>query len=185
MSVTTFKKVAIWALTISLFALHVMTRSAAHAVESPSLEWKQVTTTSCKISFPSIPQLVQQKLPLAGTSQSLIYDIYIAPFNEKNLCLFLIATYPTSLPKGQEQAGLEGLIRGIVGNAPSNKLVFANMVDYQGHPAVEFQVQSATSIFRGHALIVGNKLYLIALEGHLDGFNEKAFSMFLKSFFLL
>lgn len=181
----TIKKAAIWALTAALFALHLLTRSVAHAAESPLEQWKQVTTSTCRISFPSIPQLVQQRLPLAGTNQTLTYDIYIAPFNEKNLCLFLIATYPMALPAGQEEAGLKGLIRGIVGHSPSNKLLYANMIDHKGYPAVDFQVESPTSIFRGQALIVGNKLYLIAVEGHLDGFNESAFSAFLKSFLLL
>ena len=49
---------------------------------------------------------------------------------------------------------------------------------------VDFLVQSPTSFFRGHALMVDNKLYLIAIEGKQGELDEKAFTRFAESFSL-
>jgi len=178
------KKLGIWLLAISLFAAHVLIRSVAHA-EEPS-NWKQVHARSgdCRISFPTTPQLMQQSLKVSE-SGNLNYDIYLAPLNENTLCLLLVATYPTALPPGHEIAGLEGLLNGILGHNPDNKLIFANLLQNHSHPAVDFLIQSSTSYFRAQALMVGNKLYLIAIEGHSTPLDERSFARFLKSFTLL
>jgi len=177
------KKVGIWCFAIFLFVFHVFLRSA-HAEEVR--DWQQVETRTgdCHISFPSIPKMVQQSLNVSDKGHKLLYDVYLAPLTGKSLCLLLVATYPFQLKQGHEIAGLEGLLRGIVGNNPGNKLIFANVIEVQGHPVVDFLVQSSTSYFRGRALMVGNKLYLMAIEGKEGELDEEAFSKFSESFAL-
>jgi hypothetical protein len=154
----------------------------AHADEGTS--WKQIFAKSgeCQISFPSTPQMIQQTLPLADGVNRLSYDVYLAPHEDKGVFLLLIATYPTPLSGGHEIAGLEGLLSGIVNHNPENRLVYAEMVDTMGIPTIDFLVEGGSSYFRGQALMLGNKLYLIAMEGIKGNMDEKVYSRFLKSF---
>src|SRR5579863_1723562 len=170
------KKVGIWCLAIFLFVSHVLLR-AAYAGEPLVDKWKEVQsrTGDCRISFPSVPKMVQQSLNVSDKGHKLLYDVYLAPLKGQSLCLLLVATYPFPLKEGHEIAGLEGLLRGIVGNSAGNKLVYANVIEHQGHPVVDFLVQSPTSFFRGHAMMVQNKLYLIAIEGKEGELDETAF----------
>ena len=126
--------------------------------------------------------MVQQSLKLNEKGMKLIYDIYLSPYQGKAVCLLLVAQYPTALPEGQELLGLEGLLKGIMGQHPDNQLVFAEVFDMQGFPSVTFLVQSGENYFRGQALMVGNKLFLIAMEGKKANFEEPTFQRFLKSF---
>jgi len=180
------KKIGIWCLAIALFVSHVLLR-VAYAEETPAEPWKEVLsrTGDCRILFPSVPKLVQQSLNVSEKGHKLLYDIYLAPLQGKSLCLLLVATYPFPLKGGHEIAGLDGLLRGIVGNNPANQLVYANVLEHQGHPVVDFLVQSPTSFFRGQALMINNKLYLIAIEGKAGDLDEAAFAKFAQSFSLM
>lgn len=186
MKKTVAKKVGAWILAATLLVAHFFFRTVAHA-DTGEGGWKQFFSKAgeCKIAFPSQPQLLQQSLKLNEAGHRLHYDIYLAPFEDKGMCLLLIATYPTALPGGHEVAGLEGLVRGIVGHNPENKLIFADLKEFAGHPAMDFLVQSGSSYFRGHAVMVGNKLFLVAMEGKLAERNEPIFIHYLKSFKLL
>ena len=180
------RKVGIWFLAFALFAAHLFFRSVAHADELPDAgpKWKQIHAKNgeCQISFPSAPQLIQQSLPIADGQMRLNYDVYIAPFEDRGVFLLLIATYPMALSGGHEVAGLEGLLKGILGHHPDNKMIFAELIDRAGYPAINFLIQSGKSYFRGEAMMVGNKLYLIAMEGMKGKLDEKVFGRFLDSF---
>lgn len=175
------KKVGIWVLAVSLFIAHLFCRSVAHADTGST--WKQIYTKSgeCLISFPVPPQMLQQVLNLAE-GKKLLYDVYLAPFENKGVCLLLIATYPAPLSQGQEMAGVEGLLKGIIAHHPDNRLVFAELIDIGGYPAMNFLVQSGTNYFRGQALMVGSKLFLLAMEGQNESREENVFLRFVKSF---
>ena len=182
MNKTVVKKIGIWFLALSLFGFHVLFRSVAHADTAPSWQKFFAKNGECHISFPSTPQVIQQTLPLADGVSRLSYDVYLAPHEDKGVYLLLVATYPSPLTGGHEVAGLEGLLNGIVNHNPENRLVFADLIDLLGHQAMDFLVEGSTSYFRGQALMVGNKLYLIAMEGHKGHLDEPAFKHFLKSF---
>jgi hypothetical protein len=146
--------------------------------------WKQTHAKggSCSIDFPTTPQIVQQSMNVSEAGHKLLYDIYLAPFQDRGVFLLLIATYPGQLEGGHESAGLEGLVQGIVSHHLDNQLVFSNFVEFMGVPAISFLVQSGSNYFRGHALMVGNKLYLIAMEGKKGDLDEKTFNRFMQSF---
>jgi hypothetical protein len=177
------KKVGIWFLAFSLFAFHLFFRTVAHA-DVKAHSWQKIFAKSgeCHISFPSSPQMIQQTLPLADGVNRLSYDVYLAPHEEKGVFLLLIATYPMPLTGGNEVAGLEGLLNGIVNHNAENELVFADLIQLLGHPAMNFLVEGGSSYFRGHALMVGNKLYLIAMEGHKGQMDEAVYARFVQSF---
>ncbi len=175
------KKVGIWILALTLFMAHLFFRSSAHADTIGG--WKQILakTGDCSISFPSQPQMLQQALKLSD-DKKLLYDIYVAPFENKGVFLLLVATYPMALSEGQEIAGVEGLLEGIVGYHAGNKLIFSEIIDVNGLPAMNFLVQSETSYFRGQALMIGNKLFLMAMEGKKEFLEENLFIRFVQSF---
>ncbi len=184
MQTKTTKKIGIWILALSLFMAHLVFRSAAHAGVGSS--WKQIYAKGgeCFISFPSPPQMLEQSLNLPE-GQKLFYDIYLAPFDTKGVFLLLVATYPAPFAEGHEIAGVEGLLKGIVGHHPNNSLVFSELIEIDGHPAMNFLVQSELSYFRGQAVMVGNKLFLIAMEGKQGSLEENTFIRFVKSFHIL
>jgi hypothetical protein len=175
------KKIGIWFLAFSLFAFHLLFRTIAHA---DNVSWQKMVAKSgeCHISFPTTPQMIQQSLPLADGINRLSYDVYLAPHEDKGVFLLLIATYPMPLSGGHEIAGLEGLLSGILNHNPENQLVYADLTQLMGHPAMNFLVEGGSSYFRGQALMIGNKLYLIAMEGVKGKLEEKTFEKFLKSF---
>jgi hypothetical protein len=175
------KKVGIWILALGLFMAHLLFRSVAHADEGSVWRTIQTKGGECSIAFPASPQLVEQALNLPN-GQMLFYDVYLAPFENKGILLFLVASYPSALQPGQENLGVEGLLSGIVGHRPDNHLVFAEPTEIAGHPGMTFLVQSQNHYFRGQALMLGNKLYLIAMEGKKDLAEENVFLRFAKSF---
>lgn len=189
MSRKTTKKIGLWLLVLALFAIHLLCRSQVMAQETAVVSvWKEVyaRTGDCRISFPSLPQMFQQTLKLdeAG-SKKLTYDIYFAPYLDRGICLLLIAQYPSAVKSGQEVAGLEGLLKGIVGHHADNKLVFSEMTESNGFKTLNFLIESGKNYFRGQALMVGNKLYMLAMEGRKQSFEESVFKRFTDSFQLL
>jgi hypothetical protein len=176
------KKVGIWFLAFSLFACHVLFRSVAHADTGSG--WQKIFTKSgeCHISFPSTPQMIQQTLPLADGAAKLSYDVYLAPHEDKGVFLLLVATYPSAITGGNEIAGLEGLLNGIVNHSVENELIFADLTTILGHPGMDFLVEGGKNYFRGQAVMVGNKLYLIAMEGFKSKKDEAAYIRFVQSF---
>lgn len=185
MNKTAIKKVGIWFLALSLFAFHILFRSVAHA-EVPAMPWKAMYTKEgeCRISFPGQPQLIEQSIPLGEGNGTLFYNVYLSPFEDRGVLLLLIATYPNAIPDGHEMSGLEGLINGIVSHHPENKLTYAEVKNFGGHAAISFLIEGGGSYFRGHVLMVGNKLYLLALEGRKGMVEEAIFNRFVKSFTL-
>ena len=179
------KKLGLWVLVIALFAAHLFFRSYAEAETMGG--WKEIYARSgdCRISFPVMPQMVQQNLKMKNSEMQLTYDVYLAPYRDHAVCLLLIAEYPMPLSPGHEKAGLEGLLKGIIGQHPDNELIYAEMIEMQGFPALNFMVHSGKNFFRGQALMAGNRLYMIAMEGTKLHFEEMTFQRFLKSFRLI
>lgn len=176
------KKLGIWFLAFSLLATHIFLQSVAHADEGSSWNLMISRTGDCRIHFPARPQMVQQSFQVSEDGTRLHYDVYLAPFEDKGVCLLLIAQYPLPVVPGNELAGLEGLLNGIIGHSPDNMLSFAKVIDVGGVPGVDFLVHSKSNYFRGIAFMIESKLYLIAMEGKKEFLNEKVFGKFSNSF---
>jgi hypothetical protein len=187
MSRVSTRKLGFWLTTAALIAVHLFFRTQAHADVPLRGAWKEVysRTGDCKISFPALPQMFQQSFKVDESGKKLTYDIYLAPYQDRGVCMLLIAQYPMPLPKGHEVVGLEGLLKGIVGQHPDNQLIFAELIDINGFPALTFLVQSGKNYFRGQAFMIGNKLFMVAMEGGKQNFEEPTFQRFLKSFELM
>jgi len=146
-------------------------------------QWTEIypRDEKCSISFPGKPSFMRQSIKVAE-GKDLNYDVYLMPFDNKGVFMFLIATYPVAISDQHQTAGLEGLLRGLVGRHPDNQLIFASLSEHVGHPSMNFLIHSVSNYLRGHAIMAGNKLFLIAMEGKKDGIDEKVFDRFVKSF---
>lgn len=176
------KKAGIWTLIVSLLALHFLTQNKAYGEEASSWDYITSQTGGCRIDFPVRPQMMQQSFQISDDGLRLHYDVYIAPFENKGVCLLLIAHYPMPILPGNELAGLEGLLNGIIGHSPDNKLTFAKLIDLKGVSAIDFLIHNKANYFRGLTFMINSKLYLIAMEGKKEFLNELIFLRFSKSF---
>ena len=155
MTKESMKKLGIWFLAISLFMAHILFRSALHANEGTT--WKQTHTQSgeCQIAFPTVPQLVKQSVKLSEEGHRLNYDVYLAPFEDKGVFLLLVATYPMALPSGDEMTGLQGLVKGIVGHSPDNRIVYAKETKEGGcHAPVFHLVGEKKGVYRNRQTFI-------------------------------
>ena len=175
------KKAGIWIFILTLFMVHVFFRSNAYASEG--MQWRETETKKgeCCIEFPTAPQLMSQAIDLPEGKQ-LVYDVYLSPHDTKGVFLLLVATYPVSLNKAHESAGVEGLLKGIIGHHPDNELIYSEFTEVDGQIAMNFLVQNGVNYFRGQAFMKENKLFLIAMEGKKEFLQEGIFSRFASSF---
>ncbi len=181
MKTKTTKKAGIWIFILTLFMVHVFFRSNMHADEGAVWRETQAKDGECCIAFPTTPQLMSQAIDLPEGEQ-LVYDVYLSPFDTKGVFLLLVATYPFSLNQAHEVAGVEGLLKGIIGHHPDNVLVFSELTEVGGQMAMNFLVQNGVNYFRGQAFMKGNKLFLIAMEGKKEFLEERTFLRFASSF---
>jgi hypothetical protein len=180
-------KIGIGLLSCFLFVVQITLTNEGYAETTKAQQessWKsfQAKDGECEIAFPQTPEMIQQTVPLSDGVSRLNYDIYLAPQEDKGAFMLLIATYPSSLAQGGEMAGLQGLLDGIINHQIGNQLVFGEVTQFQGHVAINFMVKSVATYFRGQAFMIGNKLFLIAMEGIEGTFDEKVYTQFLESF---
>ena len=79
------KTIGLWILTIALIAAHIFFRSQAQA----ETVWKEIYTRSgdCRISFPSLPQMVEQKSSWVRKACSfLMMSIFLRIANTRFAC---------------------------------------------------------------------------------------------------
>lgn len=135
-----------------------------------------------KISFPSYPHHVQETLKLKSGKIAIKYDAYIAEQGIHALYMVLIAEYPKTDVKPNPKNGLEGFLKGILSHNSSSELKASEWHTFQGNTAVDFLVDNNGVMMKGRAVMVGNCLYLIAMESHEMHYKEENFNFFVSSF---
>lgn len=173
------KKIGLWILTFLLFAAHVFFRSQAQAAE-----WKMVDLSDCRISFPTAPQSLEKKLKLKNSNFELEYTIFLSPYLSQSVCVLLKARYPGEVSQDKENESMFALLNGILNRFNDSVLVFSNPNQIQGFSGVQFMIKTSSGYFRAQAIMVYNRLYLIAIEGNQTDYSEKAFEDFLHTFIL-
>jgi hypothetical protein len=151
---------------------------------NPTEGWHKVQSRrgECSVFFPQIPEHKEHVVKVSESGDMLHYALYLAPFDAEGICLLLVATYPFVFEKGQEGLGLQGLVRGIVGQHPDNQLLFARPATIEGHSGIDFLVRGGVSYFRGQAVIIGHQMFLLAFEGRSQIVNEEGFQTFFQTF---
>lgn len=148
--------------------------------------WQEISHApgKCSVKFPSAPEHVSEMLQMEGVDFGLQYDAFIAASETQAVFMLLVAQYPDFVDEQFAHRSLEAFLNGILTHNPNNQLLFADLVLVGGNEALDFFIRSGAVYFKGRALMVGNQLYLMAMECEVQNYDEGHYNIFVNSFFL-
>lgn len=152
------------------------------------IDWKKFHSVpgKCKVAFPQSPEHVKQVMTLEEDNYNMQYDVYVATeANKEAVYMVLIAQYPPYVNESCAELSLECFLNGILSQNASNELIFADLIDVQGHKGMDFFVKSKGMFFKGRAIMSGSSLYLVAMECEEMNYQEQRFHYFINSFELV
>lgn len=161
---------------------------------NPHKEWTKIYSFhgNFNATFPRQPDHVKQNMQVKGEARDLEYDVYVADLDRKSVFMVLSAKYPSEVPQEHTVSSLEHFLNSILVQNPNNQLVFADLVDVQGHQAMDFfiRTQSPSSpstviYFKGRVLLAKNYLYLLAMECEQKNYEDIHYKYFIDSFELV
>ena len=147
--------------------------------------WKKFHSVpgKCMVSFPEAPEHVKQTMKLEEDDYDMQYDVYVATEASKEaVFMVLIAQYPPYVNESCAELSLECFLNGILTQHPNNQLVFADLIDVQGHKGMDFFIKTKGMFFKGRAVMSGSNLYLVAMECEEGKYKDKQFNYFINSF---
>ncbi len=149
--------------------------------------WKEFHSTAgkCSLIFPQSPEHVSEKMVMPDEGYELKYDAYISALNQQAVFMLLVAQYPESVDQAYAQMNLEAFLNGILTHNPDNQLIYADLLLVGAHEALDFFIRTGGLYFKGRALMIGNSLYLMAMECEIQHYDESHFNNFVGSFKLI
>jgi hypothetical protein len=147
--------------------------------------WKKFHSVpgKCIVAFPEVPEHVKQTMKLEEDEYDMQYDVYVATeLNKQAVFMVLIAQYPPYVNESCSELSLECFLNGVLMQHPNNQLVFADLVDVQGHKGMDFFIKTKGMFFKGRAVMAGSNLYLVAMECEEGHYQEQQFQYFINSF---
>ena len=136
------------------------------------------------MKFPVAPEHISEKMSVPEEGYDLKYDAYIASVEKQAVFMLLIAQYPDFVDESYARISLEGFLNGILTHNPGNQLIFADLVLVNGYEALDFFIRTGGVYFKGRAMMVKNRLYLMAMECEVKNYDEARFNLFVNSFHL-
>ena len=159
--------------------------------KNPQIEnsdsWKKFHSVhgKCLVSLPESPEHVKQMMPFPEEGYNLRYDVYVSAHEQKAIYMLLIAQYPPFINESHAEMSLESFLNGLVTQNHDNNLIFADLIEVQGHKALDFFIESKGVYFKGRAIMAENNLYLLAMECNVNNYLENHFNHFINSFELI
>jgi hypothetical protein len=150
--------------------------------------WKKFHSVpgKCTIAFPSVPEHVKQTMKLEEDNYNMQYDVYVSTEGEKQaVFMVLIAQYPPYVNESCAELSLECFLNGILTQHPNNQLVFADLIEFQGHKGMDFFIKTKGMFFKGRVVMAGSNLYLVAMECDESSYKDHQFNYFINSFGLV
>ena len=146
--------------------------------------WKRVRSVEgrCSATFPRVPEYLQQKMPMKGQDNDLQYYVYVADHQRKEVFMVLIAQYPGEVNQEHAPKNLEHFLNTLIAQNHKNRLLFADLVDVQGYPGMDFHIRTDQVYFKGRVIQKNSTLYLLAMECEIPNYQEDHFNYFIKSF---
>jgi len=156
-------------------------------VPAKTIDWKEFHSSvgRCRVSFPSAPEHVSQRLTTPEIGYDLKYDAYISSLDKKTVFMLLVAQYPDYVDQTYAQMSLEAFLNGILTYNPENQLIFADLLLVNGNEALDFFIRAGGVYFKGRAIMVKNSLYLMAMECDVKLYDEQNYNKFVESFKLV
>ena len=148
------------------------------------LSWDRFCSSNgkCRIAFPSTPEHVNQIVPFNEQGYDLRYDVYVSPYEQSAVYMMLIAEYPPFVNEAYSEMSLESFLNGLLTQNPDNELIFADLVNIQGHKGLDFFISAKGTYFKGRAIMSDNNLYLLAMECDEKSYKDDCYTHFIESF---
>lgn len=148
-------------------------------------QWKKIYSEECKLSvrMPRAPDHFKQKMPMTtDQTKELQYNVFVADRERKEIFMVLVAEYPGIVGKENASKNLEHFLNTLIAQNPKNRLLFADLIDFQGHPSLDFFIRTDAVYFKGRAIQTQTTLYLLALECEIPNYQEDNYKYFIESF---
>ena len=167
--------------TVPTSSLALLTKASKN---QSVIGWKKFHCVpgKCKVSLPSHPEHLKQIMPVSEEGYDLRYDVYVSAFEKKAVYMMLVAQYPPFMNESYVEESLESFLNGLVTQNQDNKLIFADLTDFQGYKALDFFIDSKGIYFKGRAIMANNNLYLLAMECEHKNYLQEHFNHFINSF---
>lgn len=137
---------------------------------------------NCSLFLPAEPEHISEKMTMPDQGFELKYDAYISSGDQQSVFMLLVAQYPDFVDEAYAQMSLEGFLNGILTHNPGNQLLHADLLLVDGNEALDFFIRTGVAYFRGRAVMVKNKLYLMAMECEIPHYDEVRYKNFVDSF---
>ncbi len=137
---------------------------------------------NCSLFMPTEPEHISEKMAMPEEGFELKYDAYISAADQQTVFMLLVAQYPEFVDEAYAQMSLEGFLNGILTHNPGNQLLYADLLLVDGNEALDFFIRTGPVYFKGRAVMVKNKLYLMAMECEIPHYDEVRYKNFVDSF---
>ncbi len=144
--------------------------------------WKEFKASCCSMKFPAEPEHLSETVAIDGKGRELKYDIYISKGEQQTLFILLVAQYPEGIDAADAQRSFDGFLKGILTHHPDNQILSADPMIIDGNKALDFLIRTKNLYFKGRAVMIKSKIYLMGMECEIPHYNENRYTYFVTSF---
>lgn len=135
-----------------------------------------------KVSLPLLPQTATQDLPDPKTGEVRHYEMYVAQTNGGTIFMISLITFPKEMDETVKSSTLKNMMNDMVSANPNNKLKTESSVSYAGESAIDFTIESESTLIQAREFFKGQTLYLLSLITKKDRPEKNHFEQFIQSF---
>lgn len=148
--------------------------------------WKDFSAKADKFKnkFPSTPQYAVDSVAIPGTDKKRLYEMYVAEKLDGAVFMVSIVSYPADFSTNNSQQMLHDAVDEMMQTKPNNRLKSIEDTQFQGYPAVDFNITKDDFNVKGKGVIVDKMLYLLTYVQKAADFNEAEYQHFFNEFHL-
>lgn len=147
-------------------------------------DWRAYTPPSGKFAviLPVLPQRATDTVNDESTQEPRRYEMYIAQSADGTSYLINLITYPDSSELADRQAIFKSFVDDMIASNVHNQLVSSTPAQFQGHEAMDFNIQNNEGTLTSKMFIDGNTLYVLSRLARPDTPENGDFEKFISSF---
>jgi hypothetical protein len=116
-----------------------------------------------EVLFPLPPQQNTTKMPLKNGEEVMIYNSYSVNGQEGEKYILNTVQYPSSFDISKPNELLQKFLRDTTTSLPPNKIIGQSSINFQNHPAIDFDLQNFQFATLGRAIFAGTTLYVLTV----------------------
>ncbi len=150
----------------------------------PFSDWREFTSgvNGFTVFLPDYPQHASQAVSIPKTNKKRKYEMYAAEKVDGTVFMISVIAYPSQIDLSNPTEVSAEIINEIVQKNPNNHLEKADRSIYQGHEAVDFQIQNPERKVSGKLIFVGRLLYLLTYIAKNEAYSADEYNHFLDTF---